>query len=277
MATILLTGGTGLIGKALAAALVEDHEVVCLCRRRRNPGVQGVYVQGQFDEFEDLRKLDAYRFDAVVHLAAATGGCPERDSMLVNVEGTRCLMRYLIDRGCRKHVLASTTAAVGFQSVLFRPLQVPIPDEHPCLDRDGYGFSKYLMEEVSRYYQRQNPQIDVLNIRLAAVSDDSKLPGLVEVRPIGEWSLGAVTFLALSDTVRLFRLAVEAEYRPGVRIINGVGPKAWVADNVADILRHWYGDEVDLSHYLQPGHEKDSVFDSTRARQELGFTPKILP
>ena len=277
MARILLTGATGLIGRALAEALAEDHELVCICRRRRNPGVPGTYIRGQFNQFEDLRRLDAHEFDAVVHLAAVTGGCIERDGILVNVEGTRSLMRYLIDRGCRKYVLASSIAAVGFQNVQFRPLQVPIPDEHPCLDRDGYGFSKYLMEEVSRYYQRQNPQIDVLNIRLSSVNDDSNAPTPATAGPLGEWSLGRLTFLALSDAVRLFRLAVEAEYRPGLRIINGVGPKAWAADNVADILRGWYGDDVDLSHYLQPGCEKDSVFDSTRIRQELGFTPNVLP
>ena len=83
-------------------------------------------------------------------LAAVTGGCLERDGILVNVEGTRCLMRYGMDRGVHKYALASSIAAVGFQRVQFRPLQLPIPDEHPCLDRDGYGVSKYLMEEVKK-------------------------------------------------------------------------------------------------------------------------------
>ena len=92
----------------------------------------------------------------------------------MNVEGTRCLMRYAIDRGCRKFVMASSIAVVGMQNVNFRPLQVPIHDEHPCLDRDGYGWSKFMMEEVTKYYSRQNQGIDVTCLRLSSVSPDEK-------------------------------------------------------------------------------------------------------
>jgi len=56
-----------------------------------------------------------------------------------------------------------------------------------------------------------------------------------------------------------------------------VCPVAWVADPVADILQGWWGDDVDLSYFRQPGHEFDSVYDSNRIRKELGFTAKILP
>ena len=98
--------------------------------------------------------LDGLKIDVVVHLAAVTGGCREEDGLLVNVEGTRKLLRYFSDRGCTRFVNASSIAAVGFQSPKFRPLELPIPDEHPCLDRNGYGLSKYLMEEVTKYMWR---------------------------------------------------------------------------------------------------------------------------
>src|SRR5689334_118730 len=101
MSTILITGASGFIGQALAAALAQQHQVICLSRRPVNlPNTR--YVRGDFGAFEDLRQLDAYAIDAVVHLAAVTGGCLERDGILVNVEGSRCLMRYLMDQGCRK-------------------------------------------------------------------------------------------------------------------------------------------------------------------------------
>lgn len=275
MSTILVTGASGFIGKALAASLAAKHNVVCMSRS--NPGLDLPTIRGNFDAFEDLRQLDGYQFDAVVHLAAVTGGCLERDGILVNVEGTRCLMRYLMDRGCRKFVMASSIAAVGFQNVKFRPLCVPIPDEHPCLDRDGYGLSKFLMEEITKYYQRQNDALDVINLRLSTVAPDDRMPPPRKAGPLGPWALGSITLMALSDAVRAFSLAAEAPYRPGVRIMNAAGPKAWVANPVADVLRAWWGDDVDVSHFEQPGHAYDSVFDVRRIEETLGFVAERLP
>ena len=275
MSTILITGASGFIGKALASALADKHDVICMSRK--DPGLGLPYIRGEFSTFEDLRQLDRYVIDVVVHLAAVTGGCLERDGILVNVEGTRCLMRYLMDRGCRKFVMASSIAVVGFQNTRFRPLQLPIPDEHPCLDRDGYGLSKFLMEEITRYYQRQNEELDVINLRLSSVSPDDRMPSPVQVCPLGEWSLGGITLMALSDALRAFTLAAEAPYQPGVRIMNAAAPQAWVADPVADILRNWWGDGVDLSYFEQPGHEVDSVYDVSRIEKELGFVAERLP
>ena len=275
MGTILITGASGFIGKALAPTLTKQHHVICISRK--DPDLDLPCVRGNFGAFEDLRQLDRYDFDVVVHLAAVTGGCLERDGILVNVEGTRCLMRYMIDRGCKKFVMASSIAVVGFQSCKFRPLRLPIPDEHPCLDRHGYGMSKYLMEETTKYYQRQNEDVDVINLRLSSIAPDERMPLPAKVCPLQEWSLGRITVMARSDAVQAFKLAAEAPYMPGVRIMNAAGPKAWVADPVAEILRNWWKDDVDVSYFEQPGHEYDSVYDVSRIREELNFTAKRLP
>ena len=275
MSKILVTGASGFIGQALAASLAKQHEVICMSRRDPRLGLP--WVRGFFGAFEDLRQLDATHLDGVVHLAAVTGGCLERDGLLVNVEGTRCLMRYLMDRGVRKFALASSIAAVGFQSVKFRPRALPISDEHPCLDRDGYGVSKFLMEEVAKYYQRQDEALDVIALRLASIVDDDPLPPLRTVGPLRQWALGSITLMPRSDAVRAFSLAIEAPYKPGVRIMNAAGPRAWVADPVADVLRNWWGDEVDLGYFEQPGHEYDSVYCVDRIREELGFVAARVP
>jgi len=275
MGTVLITGASGFIGAALAQSMSQSHDVICMSRKK--PNLDLPWARGEFGCFEDLRQLDDRSIDAVVHLGAVTGGCLERDGVLVNVEGTRCLMRYLMDRGCKKFVFASSIAVVGMQSTLFRPVELPIPSEHPCLDRDGYGVSKYLMEEVTRYYSRQNPQIDVINLRLASITPDEGMPPLRPVCPLGQWALGSITIMARSDAVRAFTMAAESPYKPGVRIMNAVGPQAWVADPVADVLRGWWVDSVDVSYFEQPGSEYASVYDSKRIRDELGFVAETLP
>lgn len=264
----LITGASGFIGKALAESMAKKHDVICLSRK--NPGLEKTtHVRGDFASSEDLRQLDPHEIDVVIHLAAVTGGCLERDAVLVNCEGTRCLMRYLIDHGCRKFVMASSIALVGFQNPKFRPMRVPIPDDHPCLDRDGYGLSKQLMETITEYYVRQNEEIDVINLRLSSVCSDGAKPS--GIRDHDEWCLGGITVMLLSDAVKLFTLAVEAEYQPGIRTMNACCSKIWATVPTAQLLRHWWGDDVDVSHYEQSGREYDSVYDVSTLTTELGF------
>ena len=266
---LLVTGASGFVGRAFARDMAAGHEVVALSRKDPGNGVR--WTRGDFALFEDLRRLDDTPIDAVVHLGAVTGGCSERDAVQVNVEGTRVLMRWAIDRGCRKFVLASSIAAVGMQSPAFRPLQVPIADEHPCLDRDGYGWSKFMMEEVGKYYSRQNAGIDVTCLRLSSVFADEKPPAKQKVCPPRQWGLGSLTMMSLSDAVRAFRLAAAAEVRPGARVLNAAGPTAWAQDPVADILRNWWGDEVDLSCFETAAGRFASVYDVGGIERALGF------
>lgn len=275
MGGILVTGASGFIGKSLSRRLAENHQVICMSRK--DPGLNLPWIKGNFASFEDLVQVDKYQIEALVHLGAVTGGMTERDCILVNVEGTRCLLRYLINRGCKKYVLASSIAAVGFQDIEFRPLHLPVTDEHPCLDRRGYGISKYFMEEISKYCYRQDEDIDVINLRLSSVCADDRMPPLKEVSSVSEWSLGGITIMNLTDAVRAFVMSVEASYKPGVRIMNAAGPKAWTSVPVSEILRNWWGDDVDLSYFEQPGHEYDSVYEVTCIKQEIGFIASHLP
>ena len=235
-------------------------------------------IQGDFSDPDHLSKLDSHAgIETLVHLAAVIGGCSEEDGLRVNVAGTHHLLRYLIERGCRKFVLASSIAAVGMQSVKFRPLQLPIPDEHPCFDRDGYGFSKYMMEEVTRYLSRQNQSLDFINLRLASIAPDDRRLTPAEPGPVPMWAMGRLSVMFLSDTVRCLIAAIEAPYKPGVRILNAVGGQACSAVPIPDLMRSWYGADahgLDFSHYEQPGHERDPVYDISRIREELGFVPQ---
>ncbi len=276
MSNVLITGTSGFIGRNLAGEMSADHTVVCLSRSRTEGA--GVHViEGDFTEPDDLRRLDEHSLDVIVHLGAVTGGCTEESGLRVNVSGAHHLLRYGIDRGVKKFVLASSIAVVGFQSIRFRPLQLPMPDDHPCLDRDGYGLSKYLMEEVTRYLIRQNDDLDIINIRLASIVPEESKPTPCQVGPLTEWAMGSLAKMYQSDAVRCFRMAAEAPPKSGVRILNAVGGQACSAAPVPDIIRGWYGadaDRIDLSHYERPGHERDPVYDIRLIKREIGFVPQ---
>jgi nucleoside-diphosphate-sugar epimerase len=275
MSTILIAGASGQIGRPLATALSPKHEVICFSRNK--PDVKCRFVKGSFHSFEDLSKLDDYSIDVLVHLGAVLADCNEENGISVNTSGTRTLLRYLIDRNCRKFVLASSIGATGIAVKEFIPTKLPIPDEHPCLAKDAYGLSKYLMEEVTRYFARIYEDADFINIRLGGVDDDNNPPSPVKPGPVFDWAFAEISRILLSDAVRVFMLAAESLHKPGVRIMNAVGPESVAVDTVPDLMRSWFPDkywDLDLSHYEKPGHGRDPVFDITTIRNELGFIPK---
>jgi UDP-glucose 4-epimerase len=278
--TILITGASGYIGAKLAKRLTEEletvREVVCLSRHK--PITAAPYLLGNFDSFEDLQQLDAFKIKAVVHLAAVTGGCSEEDGLSVNVLGTRRLYRYLYDHGCRKFITISSIAATGCLSPAFIPLRLPIPDEHPCLAEDAYGMSKAMVEQLIHYFHRKHPDTDFINYRLGAVVDDELWnPKPITVNTPLQIPFTNLSRVFVSDVLDALVTALEAPQQSGVRTYNVVGADASCDEPVAELLAHKLGgDEVQelISYYRIPGNEYAAIFDMSRIKAELGFEPK---
>jgi len=278
MSTILVTGAGGFIGRGMVEALKQEHTVVALYRSSVPADAASVVpVRGDFTDKKTLNALAAYPIDKTLHLAAVTGRCEEAEGVRVNVYGTFLMLQQLIGQGCTKFVLAGSIAAVGLQRPAFRPLAFPVPDEHPCLDSKGYGFSKYMVEEVCRYFCRQNPELDFLNLRCAAIFPDDKPVPLVERGPAREWALAGITRMTRRDIVRAYCLALDAEHRPGVRILNAVSPKAWATAPTAELVRDWCGTAPGLEYYDEPGKAFAGVFACDAIQRELGFVARDLP
>lgn len=275
MKNLLITGASGLIAGVAARKLCGVYNIIAMGRTEpeKTGGARGshyVFLRGDFTRPGDLAKLDGYQIDLVLHLGAVTGGCSERDGMLVNVEGSRCLLAYALGRGCRRFVFASSIAAVGMQRPDFVPEKLPLGADHGCYDIHGYGFSKYLMEEMTRYYARKHPDLDVLNIRLASVpAEPGSVPGIMDNYPM--WGLGMTTVLHLDDGVDLFSRALAKPHSPGAAVINGVASRAWLMCPTAEQARNWWGSKVDSSFYEGPENRFASFYDWRPAAELLGF------
>ncbi|MET0263753.1 MAG: NAD(P)-dependent oxidoreductase [Rariglobus sp.] len=275
---ILLTGGAGFLGQGFLASLDAQTRSRCVCIvRKTTPELAasvGVVVEGFFGDVTTLAKLDAYPITTVVHLAAVTGGCSEEDAMNINIAAPRVLLRHFSDRGCRRFVLASSIAAVGLQRTDFQPLSMPIADTHPCLDIDGYGFSKFMMEQVAAYHHRQNPALTIYCLRFGVISPD-EAPDAPYVAPSSPpaWTYAHFSKVRRRDAVGALNLARTKSSAGGFHVLNIVARQADLGTSVPELLAKWCPQgPFDLSAYEVAGHERDAVFSTALAKQELGFT-----
>jgi nucleoside-diphosphate-sugar epimerase len=119
--TVAVTGPTGTFGFALMPLLQADDRVsriVGIARRPFDPAVHGwtkmTYRRGDVRDPEALR--DAFGdADVVVHLAfLVTGTAPGAVTRSVNVDGTLNAFRAAAAAGARRFVYASSVAAYGF-------------------------------------------------------------------------------------------------------------------------------------------------------------------
>ena len=171
---ILITGGAGFIGRALACRFVAEGRTVVgfdLAEPRAAAGAR--WPHGMRFISGDVRDAGAVREavaagggDPVVHLAGLlTAGC-DRDpalAMAVNVSGTLHVLDAAREHGKRRVVLASTIGVYG------RDLPQPI-DESMATEPDGwYGYAKRCAEEMGLLHVRRHG-MDVRAARMAAVT-----------------------------------------------------------------------------------------------------------
>jgi nucleoside-diphosphate-sugar epimerase len=277
MATILVTGSSGTIGRRLVPILATNHRVVQLTRHEVTDG--GRSVRGAFHSFEDLRKLDSLQIEVAVHLAAVGGGVTKEMALDVKRPGNATTSPLLIDGGCRKFVIASSIAAVGCLDPGFVPFELPIPDRHPCLATDAYGLSKALLEQLTEYFYRTRPELGFINLRLGAVEDESTwAPGAH-----GEQRTLKLPFLelgrvALGDVLRCVQAAVDAPHLAGVRTFNVVAPRASSLMPATVALRATVQFQLggfDLLWFERPGHEYDPIYRIDAIKGAIDFTPDI--
>ncbi|NDL61157.1 NAD-dependent epimerase/dehydratase family protein, partial [Phytoactinopolyspora mesophila] len=263
-------------------------DVVALSRSK--PVETVVSVLGSYASPADLEVLDEYEIDSVVHLAV------DRDSRVfepdrfeaedrhlrMNVLGTRTLLRFLIRRGCRRFIVASSIAVTGCVfGEAFLPRKIPIPDDHPCDAVDVYGLGKAFVEDLAFFLHRENPDVDISLFRLGAVvpknppppAEPDKFIEAARGRPFAYMSL-----VAVSDVVEALATAVERPAGAGARRLNLVSSTASTPIPVRDALRIILGEraaELDMRHYERRGYEKAPLFSIDRLREIYDFCPSV--
>jgi nucleoside-diphosphate-sugar epimerase len=169
---ILLTGGTGAVGRAAVARLVAKGHCVRVIGRRAGFEIPGTeYVACDINDYARVREV-IRGCGAVVHLAALPRpslGTPE-EVFRVNALGTFNVFQAAAAEGIRRVVQASSINALGmyYGVVPATPSYFPIDEDHPTFTTDAYSFSKNVVEDIGAYFWRREG-ISSVALRLPGV------------------------------------------------------------------------------------------------------------
>lgn len=157
MNTYLVTGAAGFIGSFVARALLgQGHQVVTidnLSTGKREVVPEGcIFIEG--DDFDEavIKQLDAYRFDAIIHIAGQSSGeisfeKPVYD-LQTNAQSTLMLLNYARNTGCKDFIFASSMATYGDKA---NPL---VSEETLATPKSFYAVGKLASENYMRIYSQ---------------------------------------------------------------------------------------------------------------------------
>lgn len=167
---ILVTGGTGYIGRELVNSLVSDHEVRCLVRNNSDISKLPDSVELFYGDITEPETLEGVCEDIeiVIHLAAKpsmVSSKSNQEMIDVNVKGTLNLLREVKKFDVEKLIFYSSIAVFG--EVDNKNDLESVEDYNP---ETIYGKSKLKVEEMCRKFCR-GQKIELAILRPSMVID----------------------------------------------------------------------------------------------------------
>jgi len=153
--TILVTGGTGLVGKGIQMHLESSGQ--------KHPGDHWVYLstkEGDLTKFEDTKKVfEKYKPTHVIHLAAKVGGLFRnmrekieffKDNMAINENILECCILFDVEK------------CISCMSTCIFPDKITYPIDEtmvhlgpPHNSNEGYAYAKRMVDVLGRMYNER--------------------------------------------------------------------------------------------------------------------------
>lgn len=294
MTRVLITGGAGMVGRALAETLTGGEIVVTDLARGDLPGhlpFKRMDVTGSDPD----RVIGQVRPDVVVHLASIVTPPPgmSRDTAFaVDVTGTRNVLNACVKHGVRRLVVTSSGAAYGYHA----DNPVPLTEDDPCRGNPEFAYAdhKRQVEEILAEARARHPGLEQVILRVGTVlgaGTDNQITALFRRKRLLaiKGSESPFVFIWTRDLARI----VERAATEGPTGIYNVAGDGWLSiGDLAEALGKpvlrlpaWtlktalgIANPLGLSPY---GPEQvrflqyRPVLDNGRLKREFGYTPEL--
>ncbi len=239
MATILITGGTGLVGRALSSALLEKkHNVIILTRSTKQMAISpqpknGIqWVQWNV-EAQTIDKDAVAKADYIIHLAGAGVAdkrwTKKRKQEIVDsrVKSGALLVTALseIENNVKAVITASAIGWYGADPVIPNP--IPFLEDAPA-DTAFLGDTCRQWEQSIEPVTQLKKRVVKLRIGIVLSKDGGALKEFIKPLQFGVAAIlgngkQMISWIHIDDLVNMFMAAIENENMNGV--YNAVAPK----------------------------------------------------
>lgn len=216
---IIVTGGSGLAGRAVVKDLVEHGYEVASIDMAPQPAGQGVPFS-RVDLTDYGQALAAFsaiddrysHVEGIVHLAAipAPGLAPNHVIFETNMVSTYNVFEAARVLGIRNVVWASSETVLGlpFETP---PPYVPVDEAYRPRPETAYSLSKYLSEEMAREFCRWDLAFKIFGLRFSNIMAPERyaeFPAFDADPKLRRWNLWA--YIDARDAAQAVRLALES-------------------------------------------------------------------
>jgi nucleoside-diphosphate-sugar epimerase len=276
---IIVTGGSGLAGRAVVKDLVEHGYEVASVDMALPPAGQGVpfskvdltdYGQAlaAFSGIDDRFK----KVTGIIHLAAipAPGLAPNHVIFEANILSTYNVFEAARVLGIRNVVWASSETVLGipFETP---PPYVPVDEEYRGRPETAYSLSKFLGEEMAKEFCRWDPELKIFGLRFSNVIAPERygeFPAFDADINARKWNLWA--YIDVRDAAQSCRLALESPLK---------GADVFVIANDDGVMSRSNDSLLDEAF---PGVERkrpvgpnETLLSIDKAKKVLGYKPQF--
>jgi UDP-glucose 4-epimerase len=271
---ILITGGSGMVGRYMVDHLVNGFDVEVLDLKPLHRSDVRLHTVDVLD-LTSVRKV-VEGFDAVVHLAGIPHPLTEPGEKVfrVNVMGTFNLLEACAEHGIAKFILMSSESTLGFafSSKRLWPLRIPIDESHPLRPHDPYGLSKVVAEQLCvAVSNRTDMKTICLRPPWVWVPEENERTlyrQLLSEYP--KWSKNLWSYIIVEDLTRCVRLALDSDHPGKHEAMFVCAADNWTGRESVDLIREFYPE----TRIVDPTLRGDASFiSSAAARRILGFEP----
>jgi UDP-glucose 4-epimerase len=278
---ILVTGGSGFIGRHAVAELAAEGAKVRVVDLKPHPDSEVEIVQGDLADAEVLEAALAGGVDGVVHLAAVTSVLRSLEhpdaTYHTNIHATHGLLEGARQAGATALVFASTNAVTG-------PMEEPAITERARLrPLTPYGATKaageMLMSAYTASYGLRCACLRLTNVYgLGMQAKDSIVARLMRAVRTGTtfeiYGDGRQVrdYVNVADVVAAIRLSLRSDQWAGPVVI-GTGTSLSVLEVVEEVRRAT-GAELSVRHGPAKQGEMPAVIVDPSRAHALGWTPR---
>jgi nucleoside-diphosphate-sugar epimerase len=276
MKHVVVTGGSGKLGRACVRELVEHGYDVTNVDLAPSRDDLCPLVQADLTDFgqtlEVLAGVDEHPVaDSVVHLAAipAPGLTPNAKVFRTNTLSTYNVFEAARRLGIKNVVWASSETVLGLPFDT-PPPYIPVDERYPGRPETAYSLSKLMGESMAEQFCRRDPELKIFGLRFSNVMEPEEyvaFPGFDTDASARKWNLWA--YIDARDGAQATRKGLEAE---------GTGAEIFIIANADTVMSR---PNAELVAEVFPGvplaagvGPNQTLLSIDKARELLGYEPR---